>query len=234
MAIGPQTFTDLGGAVSDLFAGLAATTAANLKAQGLNIEAQGTDISSQATLLQAQGDIAEATQYGLAQSLAQQNAQYTATSTAIQAAQLDRQTSLTIGTQKAGYGGGGLAESGSALDVLRSSVQQGSLARSVLQTQGAITEAGFNEQAASYGVMKAAGMAAAGTETTIAGEQTTIAGEQRQLATETIAAGQQAQQGDFIASAMKGVAAVASLFIPGAAPLAPTTSNDPTQIGALY
>jgi hypothetical protein len=94
MTVGQQTFADLGGAVSDLFAGIGASIAANLKAQGIDIEAQGTQISAQAALLQSQGDIAEGTEYGLAQTLAEQNAAYTATSTAIQAAQQDRATTI--------------------------------------------------------------------------------------------------------------------------------------------
>ena len=55
MAANSTTFTDLGGSVSDLFAGLGATTAANLKAQGLDIEAEGTRISAQSLLLQSPG-----------------------------------------------------------------------------------------------------------------------------------------------------------------------------------
>src|ERR1700761_6992411 len=105
MAVGAQTFNDLGGAVNDLFAGLAASTQANLKAQGLDIEAEGTNISAQAAQLKAQGDLSEATEYGEAATLAQQNAAYTAASTAIQAAQQERQNTLTIGSQKAAVGG---------------------------------------------------------------------------------------------------------------------------------
>jgi hypothetical protein len=65
MPVGQQTFADLGGAVSDLFAGIGASTAANLKAQGIDIEAQGTQISAQSLLLQSEGDIAEGTEYAV-------------------------------------------------------------------------------------------------------------------------------------------------------------------------
>ena len=214
MALGPATFTDLGGAVSDLFAGFGATTAANLKAQGLNIEAEGTNISAQSLLLQSQGDLAEASEYDLAQALAQQNANYTKASTAIQAAQQDRATTMTIGGQKAAVGGAGLAESGSALDLLRDSASQGALAKAVLVTQGSMQEAGYTEQANSYATMSAAARAAAAGEVTISGETSAIAAQQQQLASETQAAGKQAATGDFIAGALKGVAAIASL-VPG-------------------
>jgi hypothetical protein len=101
MALGSATFNDLGGAVTDLFAGLGASTQASLKAQGLQIEAEGTNISAEAEQTQAAGNIAEATEYGEAETLAEQNAAYTAASTNIQAAQQERQNTLTIGSQKA-------------------------------------------------------------------------------------------------------------------------------------
>lgn len=213
MTVGTDTFGNLGGAVQDLFAGLGATTAANLKAQGIDIEAAGTDISAQSLLLQSQGDLAEASEYDLAQKLAQQNAAYTAASTNIQAAQQERQTIMTIGSQKAAVGGAGLAESGSALDLLASSASQGALARGVLVTQGNMQEAGYEEQANSYATMSAAARATAAGEVTISGETESIAAQQRQLATETQQAGQQAATGDFVSAALKGAAAVASLAL---------------------
>ncbi len=218
MPIGADTFTNLGGAVTDLFAGLGAQTAANLKAQGIDIEALGTDISAESLRLKSAGDIAEATQYELAGSLAEQNARYIEASTRIQAAQQDRQISITVGGQRAAVGGAGLAESGSALDLLRDSAAQGALARSVLVTQGQITEAGYTEQANSYDVMSKAARSTAAGELMIAGKEDVIATQQRQLATETAAAGKQAAIGDFAAGIMKGVAAVATLFTP--APIA--------------
>jgi hypothetical protein len=211
MAVSQTTFSDVGGAVSDLFAGMGAQAAGALKAQGLDIEAQGTDITAQSLLLKAQGDLAEGQEYTLAQQLAQQNAQYTAASTAIQAAQEQRQVTMTIGGQKAAVGGAGLAESGSALDLLRSSASQGALAVGTLKTQGQITEAGYNEQAASYGIMASTANATAAGETNISGEESQIANEQRQLATQTQQAANQAATGDFISGAIKGVAALATI-----------------------
>jgi hypothetical protein len=72
--IGQSTFSDLGGAVSDIFVGFGASTSASLEAQGLDIEAEGTQISAEAAQLQAQGDLSEASEYNLAQTLAEQNA----------------------------------------------------------------------------------------------------------------------------------------------------------------
>lgn len=233
MAIGPSTFTSLSGAVSDLFAADAATTNADLKARGLQIEAEGTDISAQSLLLKSQGDLAEASEYDLAGTLATQNAQFTEASTRIQASQQDRAVTMTIGGQRAAVGASGLAESGSSLDLLRNSAAQGALAKSVMVSQGQITEAGYEEQAKSYGVMSAAARATAAGEVSISGEEENIATQQRQLATDTEAAGKQAATADYISAALQGAAAVASIFLPvpaptpdsGFTPQAPTGDN---------
>lgn len=185
MALSATTFSDLGGAVSDLFAGFGATTQADLKAKGLR--------------LQAQGDLAEASNYDLASSLATQNEKYTEISTAIQQSQLDRNTYLQIGGQQAAVAGAGFAASGSSLDILADSARQGALAKATLGTQGLITEAGYNEQAQSY--------------TTLANTARSTAAGLQDIATETEKAGREAATGDFIGSAFKGAAAIATLFV---------------------
>jgi hypothetical protein len=135
MAIGPQTFSDFGGAASDLFAGFGDQS-------------------------KAQGDFAEAQNYTLAAKLAQQNEKFTETSTAIKEAQQARESTMTLGGQQADVAGAGFSEGGSALDLLRSSASQGALTHAVLGQQGLITEAGYNEQAASYNNMATAATAA--------------------------------------------------------------------------
>ena len=251
--ISNTTFSDLSGAATDLFAGFGAQTQANLKAQGLQITAEGTLIGAQGTQLtaqgtiitaegtelgaqelriKAQGDTAEATGYDLASALARQNEAYVVQSTAIQESQLSRQITATIGTQKAGVAGAGLASSGSAVYLLADSASQGALAKNVLAQQGQITEAGYEEQAQSYDTMSAAAKMAASGETSIAGSmnaiatqqqgiaagqmniataETGIAGQQMQLAAATQAAGSTAATGDFVGAALKGVAAIATL-----------------------
>jgi hypothetical protein len=135
MAFGNDTFTDIGGGVSDIFAGF----------------------GDQA---KAQGDFAEATEYSEAATLAGQNEAYTKTSTAIKEAQQSRELTMTLGGQKADVAGAGFAESGSALDLLRDSASQGALTHAVLGQQGLITEAGYQEQQESYNQMSAAATAA--------------------------------------------------------------------------
>lgn len=183
MAFGASIISDIGGSVSDLFGGLGAEAQGALKAKGLRIKAQG--------------DLAEASNYDLASTLAKQNEQFTETSTAIKQAQLERSTYQTIGGQQADVAGAGFAASGSALDLLRDSASQGALTKAVAGQQGLITEAGYEEQAQSYQTMSAAARA-------------TAAGEE-DLAKETEAAAKTQATGDFISSAIKGVAAVASI-----------------------
>lgn len=137
MAFGNSTFSDAAGAASDLFA-------------------------AEGDRYKAKGDLIESKNYDLAAGLADQNAEFTKTSTEIKQSQLDRQIYQTIGGEKADIAGAGLAASGSALDLLSSSASQGALTKAVAGQQGLITEAGYEEQAQSYRNMsEAAKMAAA-------------------------------------------------------------------------
>jgi hypothetical protein len=241
-----STFTNLGGAVSGIFAGFAAETQASLTAQGLNIQAYGTltqtqlqaegmDISaagvrSQAAGLRikAAGDIAEGTEYDLAAALARKNESSVQESTAIQSMQLDREIAGSMGTAKATAGGSGLAVSGSVVDILADSASQGALAHSVLDKQEAISVAGYEEQAQSYDTMSAAARMAAGGETSIADATDAIAARTVALGAETktigaTVAGQQQQLAQQTQAA--GDAAATGDFIgaalKGAAALAP-------------
>lgn len=109
-------------------------------------------------LFASEGATAEANSYNSAAQLADQNAQLTKTSTKIQQTQLAQKIYQTEGTQIADIAGAGFTESGSALDLLRSSAQQGSLAKSLVNIQGAINENSYAQQAGAYrGAAKAAG-----------------------------------------------------------------------------
>jgi hypothetical protein len=145
MAVGSSTFTDIGGAVSDLFAADADRTKA------------------QADIIKSQGDALEAQNYGQAADFATQNVGFTQTATEIKEAQQQRQVTQALGSQQADVAGAGFASSGSALDLLRDSASQGALSKAVLGQQGLITEAGYTEEATSYTNMsKAADFAVQG------------------------------------------------------------------------
>jgi hypothetical protein len=147
MAFGNATFTDFGGAVSDIFA------------------SQGAKATASADMAKAEGDLLEQQEYTDASNLATQNVQFETMSTAISQAQQDRQMSNVLGKTRAEVAGAGFTEGGSALDILRSSASQGAIQHAVMGEQGLIKEAGYQEQAQSYTLMsQAAGVAATSEE----------------------------------------------------------------------
>lgn len=129
----------VGGGVSDLFA------AQGDRAKGM-------------------GDLFEAGEYDLAAKYADQEAAFTKESTAIQTMQAERQMYKSLGQTTADVAGAGFATAGSAMDILRESASQGALQQAVLQRQGLITEAGYEEQAQSFRSMEAAADMAASAE----------------------------------------------------------------------
>lgn len=115
--------------------------------------------SAAADLTNAQGAYASSGAYVDASQLSTTNQQISEAATAVQVQQQQRQLYQTIGSQRADVGGAGFAESGSALDLMRSSAQQGALAKSLMTEQGAITSTSYLEQSDLY-----AGMAAAASD----------------------------------------------------------------------
>ena len=198
--------SSLSTAASDLFAGLYTAPA---EQAGAEAQVAMANASAQADLLQGQGDILEGQTYGLASTLAQTNAAYTAQSTAIQESQAQRQLYMTLGTAAAAAGGSGSSGGGSAADIIRNSAQQGALNQSVIAQQGLITEAGYTEQANAYTLQQqAAGVAAQAQQASAAGETQAAADYQQ----EANLFGQSAT-GDFFSAALSGVAGVAQLFM---------------------
>lgn len=126
-------------------------------AGGLNFGDLGGAVQS---IFGAMGDFAEAKSYKKAEDLATQNAGIANESTRIQQFQAQRNIYQTIGKQQAQVAGAGLASSGSALDLLRSSQQQGELTRQLIGTQGLIQQQGFLQEANAYGGMASAASAA--------------------------------------------------------------------------
>lgn len=201
MAIGKDTFGNLGGAVSDLFGGLGTRKGARLKGEGIRLGAEGLRIK-------ARGDIVEAENYERAAGLADRNAVYQAASTAIKGHQAQREIYSKIGGQTADIAAAGFGAGGTALDLLRDSAAQGALTRAVLAQQGAIAEEGYREQARSYRTMAETGRSTAGAEFGIA-DRTDA------LARQTEEATRRGATGSFIGAALKGAAALGSLFTTG-------------------
>lgn len=119
-------FDDLGGAVSDLFAAEGASQA-------------GSAYGKAATIARANAGLSE------------QNVLLTARSGQIQQMQAQRSIVQTLGAEQASTAAAGFdTSSGSALDLMRSSVQQGALSKQLLANQTEITEQGFRQQELGY------------------------------------------------------------------------------------
>lgn len=184
-------------------------------------------------LFGSQGNAAEANSFSSAATLATQNAQLTAASTRIQETQTARQLFQTEGTQEADVAGAGFTESGSALDLLKSSMQQGSLAKSLVNIQGAIQENSYAAQAGAY-----SGEAAAAKEASQAGTISAIGAIGGALVNGSgalVDAGKTVVQGyNYITGLLTGAPAVsaatdaataASQFTTGAADLSSTITD---------
>ena len=92
------------------------------------------------------GDEQAAAAYEKEATIAGQNAAISQTSTAIQEAQMARQVTQAVGTQEANIEAGGFTMGGNASDLLRQSLQQGALAKSLVTQQGTLITQGYLEQ----------------------------------------------------------------------------------------
>lgn len=104
----------------------------------------------------AVGEFKSAKGYEQAAGFANRNAEIATQSAAIQELMAGRQITKTLGGQRADVAGAGLAASGSALDVMRDSAQQGALTKQLIANQGAINVLGYKAEAASYQSMASA------------------------------------------------------------------------------
>jgi hypothetical protein len=124
----------------------------------------GNFFSSQSTAaaseLLAAGDITAAGDYTKASDIATQNVGIEGMSEAIQQAQLNRKIYKTASTQVAASGANNMG-GGSAGDLMRETFNQGSLAKTLVTTQGDIQKNAFMEQATAYQGMAGSANAAA-------------------------------------------------------------------------
>lgn len=102
------------------------------------------------------GQLQSAKGYQAAAKYAAQNADIAEQSAKIQGLMAERQITKTIGGQAADIAGAGLAASGSALDLMRDSAQQGSLTKQLISNQGAINVLGYKAESENYSAMASA------------------------------------------------------------------------------
>jgi hypothetical protein len=227
MAAGDTTFgatslfttgvSSIGAGIGSIFAGQAQQYTAQqlgFSAAASQEQAAAARTAASADLLQGQGDILEGQMYTTAAAFAQENVGFTEQSTAIQAAQAQRQLYMTLGTSRATAAGAGGTGGGSAADILRSSASQGALNTAVLKQQGLITAAGYQEQATAYTAQAgAANIAAEAQQEGATGEEAT-AQAYEDTAQGYLAAQQAANEtstGDTITGVIQSIAGLASL-----------------------
>lgn len=119
----------------------------------VNLGIQGAENIGSAAMTLMGGNEQYASQeenYANAAQMAEQNANLTAYSTQVQQYQAQRKTNQVIGMQQAAVGASGFQESGSALDLLRSSTQQGALTQSMIGLQGQMNEDQYKEEEETY------------------------------------------------------------------------------------
>lgn len=117
--------------------------------------------SAVSSIFGAVGQLQSAKGYTNAANFALENAGIAKQSADIKTLMAERQAYQTISGQKSDVAGAGLAASGSALDLLRSSESQGALTKQLVQNQGAIDVLGYQAEASSYSSMASAAKASA-------------------------------------------------------------------------
>lgn len=136
--------------------------------------------------VQSTGYQKEADLYNQAADLENWNVQYSQESTRVKEILAARQAQKVIGAQTAAVGAAGFEESGSNLYLRRDSEAQAAITRGMIDVQGGIEAANFQEQGIAYKAQAAGAEAQA-----------------------------QAAQGGGILGALSGIAGIAAKFIPG-------------------
>lgn len=189
MAISSSNIGQLGGAVSEIFGGASSIiSAGGYKAAQRAYEKSAEIYADQGKLYDQMG-----VQSGA-------NAKIADAGSRIKQMQTEREVLTTLSGQKADIAGTGLASSGSALDIIRSSAQQGALDVALGRISGELEQAGYREEQLSYQAMGKASQAAAAAATGQAG----AAGAQATAA--KVSGG-----GGILGGLLKGASAVASI-----------------------
>lgn len=152
-------------------------------AESQQVQAQG---QQQALDLESQGSLAEAGAYTTAEGISNANAQIVGVSGQLQQYQNTRQLMQTLGSQAADYSANGFQQSGTALNVARSSLQQGLLQGQVIGVNTSLEAGGYLEQAAASQAEVVAAQNAANVENTEASTAGSLASlDSSQISTAT-------------------------------------------------
>jgi hypothetical protein len=115
---------------------------------------------SEAAATQAAGYQKETEAYNTVGAIAAENATVEGVAGNIKQLAANRQVNVTLGSQRAAVASAGFANSGSSLDIMKSSIQQGYLNQQIIQTQTALTQGGFLEEGAAAQAEAAGGQVA--------------------------------------------------------------------------
>lgn len=114
----------------------------------LNASAAENAARATASETQAKGYLKEAEAYGTVGAIAENNATIEGVAGNIRQLQANRAVTRTVGSQRASIAAAGFANSGGALDLMQSSLQEGYLTDQLIQSQTAINQGGFLSQKA--------------------------------------------------------------------------------------
>lgn len=122
-------------------------------------QAREFEAASQGSSLTAAGADAEAAAYGTAADISDESQRTEAIAERVRQVQMTRNIDQTVGGISASVAANGFVQSGSAIDIMQSSLQQGYLSQQISGLQSQQTQRGYMEQAAAAnGEMAAAGV----------------------------------------------------------------------------
>lgn len=114
----------------------------------LNAEATRDAADAEASTTQSEGYGKEIDAYNAVGAIAGQNATIEGVAGNIRQLQANRLVNTTVGAQRAAVASAGFAQSGSSLDLMKSSIQQGYMTDQIIRTQTAVQQGGYLEQGA--------------------------------------------------------------------------------------
>lgn len=127
--------------------------------------------------LAAQGALAQTAAYQSAANISGENAKVAGIAGQVMRYQQQLELQRSLGSTSAAVGASGAAMSGSALDILRSSMQQGALGGQLIDIQTALTQGGYFEQQGAAGAEVAASNVQAASATALSNSYTAEAAQ---------------------------------------------------------
>ena len=200
--------SSIGTGITDITNGLAGAATGIAGSFGDQAQAAADRGSAAADLLTATGADEASSAYTTAASIAASNEALTQRGGQIQQEQEQRTITQALGTESADVAGAGFKNSGSALYLMKSSLQQGALAKQLISNSTEITAQGFAQQDVAYTGQATAATTQAAAERAAAEGETEAAGYADQAASASEATGAVSAVGGIVS----GLASIFSWF----------------------